>query len=149
LPEEKMRVDEELLLQSCGELWKSKLGLQLERNGKPALPHYERLMSSRIEVEGDWQGAILLQCPESVARHAAVMLLAADADAVHAEEMQEALNEMARAVGEKIKELIPDPARLSEPVSADDPSWMTEMTPLNELDLSCEGRPVRLSLLRL
>jgi hypothetical protein len=124
------------------------LGLQLELDGRPAMRHYERLLSSRIDVRGDWRGAILLQCPESVARHAAVMLLAADADAAHAEELQEALNELTRALGEKVKDLMPDSAQLSEPVGTDDSIWLTEMTPLSQFDLSCEGRPVRLSVLK-
>jgi len=146
-----MRVDEKHLLQTCEELWESMLGLRLERNGACSERPSEKLLSSCVNVEGDWQGAIVLQCHESIARHAAVMLLAADAERAEANELQEALNELARAIGLKAKEMLPDPSRLSEPLSAEQSSEkaaLSGMTPLREYDLSCEGRLVRLSLLR-
>jgi hypothetical protein len=146
-----MRVDEKHLLQTCEELWESMLGLRLERNGACSERHNEKLLSSCISVEGDWQGAIVLQCPESIARHAAVMLLAADAERAEANELQEALNELARAVCQKAKEMLPDPSRLSEPFSEEQSSKiaaLSGMTPLSEYDLTCEGRLVRLSLLQ-
>jgi hypothetical protein len=123
----------------------------LERTASCAERQSEKLLSSCISVQGDWQGAIVLQCPESIARHAAVILLAADAEAAEADELQEALNELARAVGQKAKEILPEPSQLSEPLSADQSSQLAAlsgMRPLKEYDLNCEGRLVRFSLLQ-
>jgi hypothetical protein len=144
-------MDADRLLRSCQDLWESKLGLRLTPGSDAVDGPGEELMSSCIGVEGDWQGAIVLQCPKSIARHAAVMMLAADVEELHAAELQEALDELARAVGEKARELLPDSSRLSKPRSCDlssQGSAARKMTPIGEYDLNCEGRLVRLSLLK-
>jgi hypothetical protein len=146
-----MILDQQQILSLSRDLWASVLGLQVgpapERRGSP---HKEPVWSSRINVSGPWRGAIVIDYPESVARHAAAMLCSADAESASSEEIADALSDLAKIVGEKMRSLLPASSELSRPsvvepsVSASKPAGMRDM---GALTLSCEGRPLRIAFL--
>jgi hypothetical protein len=142
-------IDEQPVFETCRDLWDVTLGLRLERQDRPA-PAEEDLLASYVKISGDWKGAILLECPQSVSRHAATMLFGADADEPSKEELQDAANEMARMLGRRLQPVVAPTGKVSSSKTAvqgpNSPS-LSAMKDRVRLELSCEGRPVRLSIL--
>ena len=143
-----MRVEEQNILSASKELWTSDLGLTVlppaEANGSD-----ERIWSSCVKVSGPWQGAILLECPESIVRHAAVMLFAADGEEITDEDFQDAVKELADMFGKKMRPFLPDETKISRPSVVDDREnckALSGMQNLSQLRMSCEGRLVRVVL---
>lgn len=146
-----MHVDEQQVLSVSKDLWTSVLGLQIRHaDHEPRAKAKEKTWSSCITVSGTWHGAIVLECPESIARHAAAMLFSSDGESASPEEIEDALNELTDMVGKRIRALLPESIKLSRPsiVSEDEhDKALSGLRDLRELHLSCEGRPVRIAFL--
>lgn len=147
-----MHVDEQQILSLSRELWTTQLGLSIDPGGETAATSNEKTWSSCINVSGPWQGAILLECPESIARHAAAMLFASDGEEASQEDIHDALKELSIMIGKRMRPLLPDATKLSRPSVTVDARRGSEiadgMQGLSDLRLSCEGRPVRIALLQ-
>lgn len=146
-----MHVDEQQVLSFSRELWDAQLGLSVSSGTQESNEiGAERIWSSYIRISGPWQGAILLECPESIVRHAAVMLFATDGAAASEEEFEDAVNELTEMLGKKIRSLLPEDAKLSRPtvIGGDErnANALAGMHGLTALTLSCEGRPIRIAL---
>jgi len=143
-----MQVDQQQILTATKELWTSLLGLTVAPLDDAAGAE-ERTWSSCVKITGPWQGAILLECSESLARHAAAMLFAADGEDTPEDEIQDAVKELADMFGKKLRPLLPEETKISRPSIVDDEDdckALSGMQGLAELKLSCEGRPVRIVL---
>jgi hypothetical protein len=142
-----MHVDEQQILSISRELWATQLGLNLTPISD-AEPHagVDRTLSSCVRVSGTWQGTILLECPESIARHAAAMLYAADGAEASDEEIRAALGEVAEMIAKKMRPLLPEATKLSRPAVLADGASPCGPKSLSEIRLSCEGRPVRIAV---
>ena len=68
-----MSFDEQQILESCRQIWQNTLGLDLTAPSGDG-ENSEDTLSSYVKISGDWKGAILLECAESVTRHASAML---------------------------------------------------------------------------
>jgi hypothetical protein len=144
-----MRVDEREILSASKELWSSDLGLTVLPPTDAASDDQEKTWSSCVKISGPWQGAILIECPESIVRHAAVMLFAADGEDTTEDEIHDAVKELADMFGRKVKSFLPDETKISRPSvveDEDDCKALSGMQGLSELKLSCEGRLVRIVL---
>lgn len=141
-----MQVEEQQLFEVSREVWSSLLGLQVRSADRAPGTGAERVWSSRINVSGDWQGAIVVECPESIGRHAAAMLYEADGEDTPEDEIRDALSEVASRIGDRVRSLLPEDARLSRPSTTADGTDAPAGEGLRELYLDCEGRPVRIAL---
>jgi hypothetical protein len=147
-----MHLDERQVLDVSRDLWTSQLGLNLAPREADGLDttNGEKVWSSCVKVSGPWSGAIVLQCPESIGRHAAAMLFSSDGETTTEEEIQDAVDELAEMIGKKLRTHLPETAKLSRPAAV--PDIVEEATPLagmhgqGELKLDCEGRPVRIAI---
>lgn len=143
-----MRVDEQRMLSVSKELWNSQLGLTVRPRSAAGDGQDEKTLSSCVKFSGAWQGAILVECPESIARHAAVMLFADDGEGGE-EDLEAAIKELADMFGKRIRPFLPEETKLSRPSLVEDEETckaLAGMQGLSELRLSCEGRPVRIVL---
>jgi hypothetical protein len=143
-----MRVDEKQALSLSQAVWESALGLGIAVDPKGSTqPIAEQVYASRIMVSGAWQGAIVIECPESIGRHAAAMFYSSDGESASFEEIRDALRELTERVGRKMTALLPEETRLSRPtVNAAESAELPEgLRDLSELRLSCEGRAVRIA----
>lgn len=139
-----MKVDERQILDVSRDLWTDILGLEVEQDARRTEPsRAERRLSSRVAVSGPWEGTIVVECPESIARHAAAMLFATDAEAAEPTDLTDALNELAEMVGRRVGSLLPEPAKVSRPrpIDAEAIAALTAGQ-VAELRLCCEGRQV-------
>ena len=142
-----MHVDDQQILSLSRELWASQLGLTIDSTEQVEAAGDERTFSSCINVSGPWQGTILLERPESIARHAAVMLFSTDGDETSDEDIHDALKELAAMIGKRMRSVLPESAKLSRPSIVSDPTAIEKLQGLNDLRMSCEGRPIRIALL--
>ena len=145
-----MQVDEQQILNASRELWTSHLGLtvQIDETGDNAQPE-EKIWTSCVKISGSWRGAILLECPESIARHAAAMLFAADSEEMAEDDIEAAVKELADLFGKKMRPHLPEATKLSRPSIVEEQGQckaLIGMSGLAELKMSCEGRPVRIVL---
>ena len=143
-----MQVDQEQILTASRELWTAQLGLTVAppvaANGDQ-----EKCWASCVKISGAWQGAILLECSESILRHAAATLFAADGEDTPEDELQDAIKELAEMFGKKLRPYLPGEIKISRPSIVEDETSckaLNGMLGLSELKMSCEGRPVRIVL---
>jgi len=144
-----MSVDQNKILESCRELWQSALGLdlQVQGNGESA---DETKLASYVKISGDWKGAVLLECPESVTRHASAMLFGMDPEGLPTQEMQDTVDELARMVGKNLQQILAPAGKTSSPRATQegtDNPVLAAMRGVVQLDLNCEGRELRISVL--
>jgi CheY-specific phosphatase CheX len=81
---------------------------------KPRLPG--TIMTGCVQISGAWEGAVLIQVPMTVARAAAATMFDTNPSEPSADEVRDALGELANVVGGNIKALLPGPTQLSLPV---------------------------------
>jgi hypothetical protein len=140
-----MHVDEQQILSASRELWTAHLGLSILPQADEAGGAEEATRSSCVKISGAWQGAIMIECPESIVRHAAIMLFASDQD----DDIDDAVKELADMFGKKLRPFLPDETKISRPSLVEDEKSckaLNGMQGLSELRLSCEGRPLRVVL---
>ena len=144
-----MHVDDQKILSASRELWTSRLGLSVQVDETPDAEQEEKIWSSCVKISGSWRGAILLECPESIARHAAAMLFAADSDELAEDDIEAAVKELADLFGKKMRPHLPEATKISRPSIVEEQGEckaIVGMSGLSELKISCEGRPVRIAL---
>lgn len=142
-----MQVNEQEILSFSQEVWAAQLGLNIQ--AEPAATD-DRTLSSCIKVSGPWHGTILLECSESVVRHAAAMLFSADGESASEEEISDALKELAEMLGKKMRSVLPESSKLSRPsilLAEEQTEVLADQKSQTDVRLSCEGRPVRIALL--
>jgi chemotaxis protein CheX len=70
---------------------------------------------SSVQVGGAWEGAVRLDMDIAMARATTARLLGAEEADVSAEDIHDAIGEMANMLGGGVKELMPQPCKLSLP----------------------------------
>ena len=141
-----MHVDEQQILNVSRELWSSQLGLSLQPVVDGSSLNDDPTVSSRIKVSGEWKGAIVIECSESVARHAAAMLFEVDGNTTDQDEIHDALNELADMIGRKMRAVLPETTKLSRATTVGSNDEHHDQVGISHTELSCEGRPVRISV---
>jgi hypothetical protein len=147
-----MHFDEQQILSLSKQLWYEQLGLNIApidetTNHKPE----EKTWSSCINISGAWHGALVLECPESIVRHAAAMLFSSDGEETSNEDIQDALKELSVMIGKRMRPILPESSKLSRPsivAEADRAEVLHSHAELTDLQLTCEGRPIRIALLK-
>ncbi|MDH3628805.1 MAG: chemotaxis protein CheX [Acidobacteriota bacterium] len=145
-----MQLQDDQILDSCRELWKTTLGLGLMPNEESGSDGEQAAFASYVKVSGDFRGAIILECPAQIARHAAAMLFETDSETIPEDEMQDAVEELTRIVGKGIQKQFFDPGKVSapKPLRHDDAtSPVCAMEERCNLHLFSEGLPIRIAIL--
>lgn len=145
-----MQLQDDRILDSCRELWMTTLGLDLSPNVDSKTDSESMPFASYVKVSGEFRGAIILECPRQIAKHAAAMLFATDSETVPEDEMQDAVEELTRIVGKGIQKKFFDPGKVSapKPLRLDDAtSPVCAMEERCNLHLFSEGLPIRIAIL--
>jgi len=147
-----MHVDEQQILSLSRQLWNDQLGLNIDP-AEAASNHNpdDKTWASCINITGAWHGALVLECPESIVRHAAAMLFSVDCEETSNEDIQDALKELSVMIGKRMRSILPEATKLSRPsivAEADRVEVLQSLAELTDLHLSCEGRPIRIALLQ-
>ncbi len=98
-------------------VWDTVLGMAVELDDTLHLATGDvQTYAGIIQIHGAWEGAIAVQCGESMARHAATVMFSMDASAVSIEDLHDCLGELTNMIGGNLKALLPEPCTLGLPV---------------------------------
>jgi len=107
------------ILQLVGTIWEATLNIPIETEWACAAVGASRTTAACIHLTGAWSGAVLLDCPAEVARHAASVMFGAEPGAVSTSDLQDAVAELANMIGGNIKGLLPEKCYLSLPAAVE------------------------------
>ena len=129
------------------DVWSSFLSMELAP--VEDTPLTGRTVTGCVHVSGEWQGSVFLQCSHSHAVAAAEAMFAADPGSLSADEVSDALGELANMVGGNIKSLLPAPSKLSVPSVAEGESYTVRVPGavlVESVALTCAAGPVHISV---
>lgn len=73
------------------------------------------LVTACLNITGDWEGAVLIQCAKTYAGELAASMFEMGADEVSLEEVSDAMGELVNMVGGNFKSLLPGTCQISLP----------------------------------
>ena len=123
--------------------------LQLDPVGTWPLQRAGSLLST-VEIRGDWEGAVALQCSPQLAHRLAAAMFNLESQDTSASDTYDALGELTNMIGGNIKALLPAPAQLSLPQVADSlelPENLLGSTVLSQVSFADQGEPFHVFLL--
>jgi len=99
-------------------IWSSFLDLEVQPVDRCIqMNNQETILTSRMDIEGDWEGTIMLTCPDTLARRAASTMFHISEDALSPDEVQDARGELVNIFSGNFKEVLPGMNRLTLPVT--------------------------------
>jgi chemotaxis protein CheX len=107
-------VRKEMLVRTVGSVFITMLGLDVSPSEIPWRPAGDRL-ASYVQLSGDWNGAVLLECTRRQACRFAGLILATDPPKAVDDDVRDVLGELANVIGGNMKRGISTAAHLSLP----------------------------------
>lgn len=95
-------------------IFSTMLNIDLQTDNSTSAPAGDR-MTSAVFLEGDWNGALSLECSQQQACQLAGHFLGGDPPETANDDVRDVLGELANMIGGNIKSLIPGEIRLSMP----------------------------------
>lgn len=102
-----------------------------------------------IQISGEWQGAVVIQCSQELARTFASRLLGDDRDDLSDADVRDAFAEMTNMIGGNIKGQVPCPSFLSIPsvtTGQDFDFHLSSANTIRDLALDIEGESLRIMM---
>lgn len=96
------------------EIWSTVLGVDVESTD-PTDRVAGRSMTGCVQITGDWNGAVMVECSERLARHATATMFGMEIDEVSDEDVNDTVGEIANMTGGNLKSLMPGACQLSLP----------------------------------
>ena len=133
-------------------VWSTVLGHELDVDNSAGF-HLMRptpTLASVVQISGAWNGAVIVHCTTSLARRATEIMLGIAEGAASAEDIADALGEIANMIGGNIKSLVLEPSHLSLPAVSEGTDYgvtIPESQPVCERGFS-DGREFLMVLVR-
>lgn len=131
--------------------WETILGLQVTASLDPMVPStHDHTVAASVQITGGWNGAVVLFCPEALARQVASVMFAIDELEASTEQVQDALGELANIISGGVKGLLPGQCHLSLPTVADGTVYSLRVRGSHvvlEAAFGCDGHQFSLSIL--
>ena len=133
-----------------GAIWTSIVG----QDADPSFVSAEELAAQRtvtacVHISGGWHGSVSMVLPSGLAEEVASRMFDVPTSELSAEEVLDAVGELANIAGGNVKGLIEDPCELSLPVVAEGTSYVLAMPGsriTSSVILSHEGIPFSLQI---
>ncbi len=110
-----MTVDHATLTEVTRSIWTTMLDEEPQPSpGALTLPCENRI-TAYVHITGEWMGTVVLDGSLTMAKNAAAKMLGLPPSEVQAEDMRDALGELANMLGGNVKSLVPGPSFLSLP----------------------------------
>ncbi len=74
-----------------------------------------RSLTGTVQITGDWNGAVMVECSDRLARHATATMFGMEIDEVTEEDVHDTVGEIANMTGGNLKSLLPGSCQLSLP----------------------------------
>jgi len=133
-------------------VWSSLVEVPLlpRQPGQPGPTAGTRTFTGCVQITGAWEGAVTVHCSEQLAKILTASMFMVDPQDTTAEEVGDALGELANMVGGNVKALLPEPCRISLPAVADGMDYRLSVPgarPLTAVTWTCSGEPLMVRLL--
>lgn len=131
--------------------WETILGLRVTTDLEPRIPStHDHTVAASVQITGGWNGAVVLFCPVALARQVASVMFAIDEREASADQVQDALGELANIISGGVKGLLPGECHLSLPTVADGTVYSLRVRGSRvvlEAAFECDGHQFTLSIL--
>lgn len=147
-----MTVTAEQLTEIAREVWTSFLDLGLSPWQGGAEPGADGSVTGCVHISGSWEGSVLLQCAEPLARLAAATMFGITDEELGDDEVADAVGELTNMVGGNVKSLLPEPSRLSLPAVTTGREYVVHVPgaeAVEQVALDCKGERLLVSVCRL
>ena len=124
------------------------LMLQMEPtlDARADLESFSHDITACVQITGEQQGAVVLQCSDALARKFAARLIGTEEWALSDEEIRDAFGELTNMIGGNVKCYAPDPSFLSIPTVTNGSNYNFHLVGsrvVQELSVRCESLPCR------
>jgi len=145
-------VSEQDIVRISSEIWASVLDMDIRHAGRDGgMPAGVRTMIGCIQITGDWEGAVTLYCPESLARRATSAMFGMPAADISDDEIQDTLGELTNMTAGNIKALLPGSCLISLPSVAEGVDYRLTV-PGGRIavrtSFECDGEPLQVTVLK-
>jgi len=110
-----MNGQEQELAELIQDVWSAVLGVDaescLQADGKTDTDH----MCARVAIHGDWEGTLMLACPESVSRLAASIMFAVEPEEATEQDLFDAMGELINVIAGNARCLYGEATSISLP----------------------------------
>lgn len=97
-------------------VWSSMLELDVVRKDNASeRPEGEKSLTACVQITGDWQGTVALDCVDALARTAAAAMFEMEATECEEEDVRDAIGELTNTLAGNIKTMLPGSCALSLP----------------------------------
>jgi chemotaxis protein CheX len=72
-------------------------------------------ITAAVFFAGEWKGAVLIECPEDLARHWTACLMSIEEPKEYGDDVEDAMGEIANMIGGNLKSVLPSGVGLSMP----------------------------------
>ena len=106
-------------------------------------------VSGCIQISGEWQGAVVIQSPESLAQTFASKFFELSKEELSEDDLRDAFAELTNMIGGNIKGQVPCPSFLSIPsvtTGQDFDFHLSNAVMVRDLDVQCEGEKLRIMM---
>ena len=131
-------------------VWSTVLALPIMPDNSGSVTRRPRSTAACIQITGAWNGAVVLDCPAKVARHAAAVMFQTQPPQVSMADIQDAIAELANIIGGHIKSLLPKPCQLSLPTVIEGGDYSTRIPGsrlVSRVGFICDGDLASISIL--
>ena len=140
-----MQFLEQEILEITEATWQSMLGLDIQVSHASIPQPVDGSLTGQVSISGAWNGTVLLQGSEMLARSAAGVIFSKEPGVVTEEDQQDAVYELSNIIVGNIKSLLPEPCQLSLPTVTPSSSELVVVPDherVSELLFDCQGEPM-------
>jgi chemotaxis protein CheX len=130
-------------------IWSTLVDIPIDVGGQ-ALPTDESTVTSIVHIDGAWHGAVLLQCPMTLAKLMTNAMFQAEGEPT-IEEVGDALGELTNMVAGNVKALLPETCAISLPTVALGTNYEINVVgtePVAVVPFTCDDNPMVVTLVQ-
>jgi chemotaxis protein CheX len=147
-----MHIAQDTIQDSVTTIWSSMLGMEAQPNAsRPPSTTPPVYLTGCVQITGAWQGAVTLDCPCELAKHAAAVIFDMPLDDVGSLEMHDTLGELTNIIGGNFKSFLPEPCNLSLPAVTQGTDYafrILDSEVVNRVGFQCKGYPFVVTILK-
>lgn len=102
------------------DIWTAMLGFPVQLRSEPAAADPAELISARVTITGEWDGSLVVNCPERLSREVATAMLQVNEADLTMGTVFDAVGEVANMTAGNVKNLIEGLCRLTTPTVTDE-----------------------------
>jgi chemotaxis protein CheX len=130
-------------------IWATLFDLSLELGHSGGIGP-EPSVTSCVQIDGAWHGALVMTCPMPLARTLTAQMFQAESTP-DLDEVRDALGELANMLGGNVKALLPAPSQISLPAVAIGSDYQLSVVGTSQVarvSFSCDGQSLVITLLQ-